>query len=403
MVLTRQEKEKLILDLYNEGKTYKQIAETARVSPRDIKPVLEKAEKEREKELGINTQEGTNASTGNQNQTQKKTSISSQAYRLFSEGKTPLDVAIELNLKEPEATKYCRQYWKLRQLHNLYLIHEEIGDGIVHIVKHYKRMKAAGIGVEQAIHLTKIANNDFPALEQKHQKLKRDVSLLESKKFEEHRTLNDLHDQIDASKRMLECLKTSREEEQVETSLLKQEKIRLIRFVKSFKNNNEEYLKIEQTVGQKVTTLLFDVKGILYVSLDSLMESMRKDPQKYSKLIYYNRSSSAGNIDQRSTGYYYIHGQQPYLSYDHFFEEYKSTLLEDAEKAYNKLVKELTEQIINDYSIKNTSSELFISDRKQRQQFRHMPFNRLSLPIAISDNQAIRIRGVERIFVRTEF
>jgi predicted transcriptional regulator len=59
MILTRQEKEKLILDLYNQDKTYKQIAQTARISLRDIKPVLEKAEKEREKELGINTQEGT--------------------------------------------------------------------------------------------------------------------------------------------------------------------------------------------------------------------------------------------------------------------------------------------------------------------------------------------------------
>src|SRR5215207_2928673 len=141
MVITRQEKEKLILDLYNQGKTYKQIAGIARVSPRDIKPVLERAEKEREKELGINTQEGDNGRTGNQNQTQNKTSTFSQAYRLFSEGKTPLDVAIELNLKEPEATKYYRQYWKLRQLHNLYLIYEEIGDDIVHIVKHYRKMK----------------------------------------------------------------------------------------------------------------------------------------------------------------------------------------------------------------------------------------------------------------------
>ena len=57
MVLTRQEKEKKILDLYNQGKTYKEIAEIVRVSPRDIKPVLEKAEKEREKQLGINSQE----------------------------------------------------------------------------------------------------------------------------------------------------------------------------------------------------------------------------------------------------------------------------------------------------------------------------------------------------------
>jgi DNA invertase Pin-like site-specific DNA recombinase len=66
MVLTRQEKEKLILDLYNQGNTYKQIAQIARVSPRNIKPVLEKAEKEREKELGINIHEGGNGSTGNQ-------------------------------------------------------------------------------------------------------------------------------------------------------------------------------------------------------------------------------------------------------------------------------------------------------------------------------------------------
>src|SRR5215203_4804121 len=140
MVITRQEKEKLILDLYNQGKTYKQIAQIARVSPRDIKPVLEKAEKEREKELGINTQEGTNASTGNQNQTQKKTSISSQAYRLFSEGKTLLDVAIELNLMEPKATKYYREYWKLKLLHTLNIIYEDIGDDMIHFVKHYRKI-----------------------------------------------------------------------------------------------------------------------------------------------------------------------------------------------------------------------------------------------------------------------
>jgi DNA-binding CsgD family transcriptional regulator len=149
MVLTRQEKEKLILDLYNQGKTYKQIAEIATVSPKDIKPVLEKAEKEREMELGINTQEGNNHSIGN-GQIQRMSSFS-QAYRLFSEGKTPLEVAIELNLKEPKATKYYREYWKLRQLHNLNLIYEDIGDDVIHITKLLRRMKAAGIGMEQVI------------------------------------------------------------------------------------------------------------------------------------------------------------------------------------------------------------------------------------------------------------
>src|SRR5215207_1910314 len=387
MVLARQEKEKLILDLYNKGNTYKQIAQIVRVSPRAIKPVIEKAEKEREKELGINTQEGGNGSTGNQNQTQKKTSISSQAYRSFSEGKTPLDVAIELNLKEPEATKYCREYWKLSHMHSLNIIYEDIGDDIIHIPRIHRKIRAAGMGVDQAINLLKTANNDLSALEQKYQKLKKEVNLLESRKLEEHRILNDLHDQIDASKRMLEWLKTSCEEEEAKINQLESEKIRLKRLVKRFKDNNEEYLKIKKTVVQQVTSILFDVKGLLRLSLSSLMESMRTDPQRYSNLIYYNRSSSARNIDQPYTGYYYIHGQQLYPSFDYFFEEYKSTLLEDAEKLYNKSAKEWTEQILTEYSIKNGSSQLFKPD-KERQQFHHRPFNRLSLPTAISNNQA---------------
>jgi hypothetical protein len=37
---------------------------------------------------------------------------------------------------------------------------------------------------------------------------------------------------------------------------------------------------------------------------------------------------------------------------DYFFEKYKATLLEDAEKLFNKSAKEWTEQIMTEYSIK---------------------------------------------------
>ena len=43
MTLTRQEKEKLVLDLYyNQNKSYHQIAKEARICPRDIKAILDK-------------------------------------------------------------------------------------------------------------------------------------------------------------------------------------------------------------------------------------------------------------------------------------------------------------------------------------------------------------------------
>ena len=74
----------------------------------------------------------------------QKTSSFSQAYRLFSEGKTPLEVSIELNLKQPESTRYYREYWKLQQLYDLDLIYEDIGDDISYIIKLHRRMRGSG-------------------------------------------------------------------------------------------------------------------------------------------------------------------------------------------------------------------------------------------------------------------
>ena len=69
MALTRQEKEKLVLDLYyNQNKSYHQIAREARICPRDIKTILNKVIKGKE--------------------SQESVSVSSQAYKLFSERRT---------------------------------------------------------------------------------------------------------------------------------------------------------------------------------------------------------------------------------------------------------------------------------------------------------------------------
>jgi DNA-binding CsgD family transcriptional regulator len=99
MISTREEKEKLVLDLYNQGKSTREIAEEARMSFRDIGTILNKAieEKKTSKE-----------------QTDKVTK-STQAYKLFSEGKSPVQVAIALNIalniREPEVTKFYVEYW----------------------------------------------------------------------------------------------------------------------------------------------------------------------------------------------------------------------------------------------------------------------------------------------------
>ena len=177
------------------------------------------------------------------------------------------------------------------------MVYEEIGDdNIIHLLKVHRNIREADMDVDQAVTLIKNANNDLPTLEERYQRLKRDVDSLEVRKLEGESILTDLHDQIDKSEIVLKYLKTERQEEEDDIDRFESEKIRLKQLVKQFRHNDQEYLKIERKVQSKVTNLLSGGKNVLRVALDSLMKSMRKDPQKYINLIYYNQNSSGKSI-----------------------------------------------------------------------------------------------------------
>jgi transposase len=132
-MLTRQEKERLVIDLYNQGKTIRDIAKELRMSFRDIGTILKKAcgEKEEEKEM---------------EEKQSLLSPSTQAYRLFSKSKTPLQVAIALNFSESETIKFYEEYWHLK----LRMVYDEIGDDIAHFLKLYRLSKDAHMDTQQS-------------------------------------------------------------------------------------------------------------------------------------------------------------------------------------------------------------------------------------------------------------
>jgi hypothetical protein len=133
-MLTRQEREQLVIDLYNQGKTIREMAKEVRMSFRDIGTILKKEE---EKERQKRQLENNIASSGSDND-QRDISSSTQAYGLFSQGRTPVEVAIELNLSEKQVTKYYKEYWKLKGLYKLNLIHEEIKDNIIYFAKLFR-------------------------------------------------------------------------------------------------------------------------------------------------------------------------------------------------------------------------------------------------------------------------
>src|SRR5918996_4474209 len=102
--MNKKQKEALVLALAEKEKTYREITREAGVSPNTIKAVLNKA--------GLD----------------ESTSIHSRAFELFSAGKTPLEVAIKLNLEAEKAIQYHQEYYMLLGLTEFIKIYIQIKD-----------------------------------------------------------------------------------------------------------------------------------------------------------------------------------------------------------------------------------------------------------------------------------
>ena len=195
----------------------------------------------KEKSEGIKQQDNNN--DGNENKEQQQhLSLATQAYKLFSDRKTLLEVAIALSLTESEATKFYREYWRLKQLHKLNMVYEELRDDIEPFLKLFRLSKAKGMGVQQLVDLLQIANNDLPAIEKRFKRLRNDVSILQFQKRIDERNLHQLNNKIASTTKLLTSFRISCIRERRDIEYLQNEKARLDTLVTQFKTNNEEYL-----------------------------------------------------------------------------------------------------------------------------------------------------------------
>jgi hypothetical protein len=113
--LNQREKQELIIKLRKDGKTYREIAHIARVSLREIKPTLKKYERKLQIKKGEE----------NNQKTTKNLSKRIQAYNLFRNGKTPVQVCIDLRLDFEKVRKYWTEFLRLNNMKKLYNIYTE--------------------------------------------------------------------------------------------------------------------------------------------------------------------------------------------------------------------------------------------------------------------------------------
>ena len=153
MQITEQRR-KRVIDLYfNQHKTYAEIVQIEHISPRDIHVIIKEEEARRQK--------------------YKQQELSAKAYKLFSEGKTPLQVAIILNLPASKVSKLYREYWELRGLDKLNTIYKETNGKLWPFLKLYKELiKKRRMTIEQVVNVVEIAIHKLPYMESLYQQAK---------------------------------------------------------------------------------------------------------------------------------------------------------------------------------------------------------------------------------------
>jgi len=168
VVLNRRDKEQSVIKLHQEGKTIREIASSAHMSFGDIGSIIRKIEGQDEE---VKTKDIKNKSKD------------TQALFLFSSGKKPIDVAIELDLSASEVHEMQEEFWALNQQYELALVYGKIKNILPSFLKLFQSLKEFGMLNEESLsNFLKYAGHDLPELTYRMQQLANEVIDLESKK-----------------------------------------------------------------------------------------------------------------------------------------------------------------------------------------------------------------------------
>jgi predicted DNA-binding protein YlxM (UPF0122 family) len=337
-----EERKKQVIDLYfNQHKSYAEIAQIMKMSPRDIHAIIKEEEARRQKYEHKQHQE----------------EMSSKAYELFTKAKRPVEVAIALNLREPAAAKYYREYWRLKRLHTLNLIYKATNGNLQPFLKLYNRlMKGKGLCIEQVVNAVDIAIHKLPHMESLYiqakdqaEKMQHTVQRLANDIMALERKISIL-DKIALSSEQ-ECKRTEQRVQQ-----LGDKKARLEKLIANILNGGG-YSKLEQIAKENVKAVLAENKQVISVSFAALIQTLKADPEMI-KIIY--NIPTGNDAEQHKDNNNNI---TKYLEFN------KDSILDLAEKSYENII-----EVFTNNAIDNAFSNPILSSPSSSLTFSN-PFN----------------------------
>jgi hypothetical protein len=182
--LNKFEKEKKVVELHVEGKTIRQIAIEVRMSFRDISKLIKSHDKKLRLQQTEKKQEN--------NQKIKKPSISSRAFKLFSEGKTPTEVVIELDIPPEKVEKLWSQFLKSERMEECYDFFQQCQYDIPTLLSINNFMQRNNVSRNNIVNVLRAAH-DVIKLNQILSNLKNEIEKLKQLKNNQQYSQNNLY------------------------------------------------------------------------------------------------------------------------------------------------------------------------------------------------------------------
>lgn len=315
MNLSIKEKEKYVIELRKQGKTYREIAHELLISPREIHKILEKAERSEEEA---------------KEKERKKMSPSNttEALKLYKEGKSPIDVAILLDIPPEEAKTIWLNYLSLQNLGNLITLYQELNkqqhafDAFSDL---YYYTQEKNISKEEIVELNKM-KTALPKIREEFNnisdqlinlKIQRDGreaynKYLQTKNYEFKEEYKSHLGTIDSKKDELHSIDNELDDKK---QLLEN------------MNKSDEYNNLKSNIEKEIDKYLSQKKNFIKLAFETILKFMKKDND--TKYL-------VNNI---------LYTPNPFI--DHYIDYYKNKIVEMADTLYDDIVKIITYKTIN--------------------------------------------------------
>jgi hypothetical protein len=170
-ILNKHDKEQLVIELRNQGKNIRQIAPAAHLSFSDIGSIIRKID-------GRDNDDGVEAKIDIKNKSRE-----TKALWLFSNGKKPIEVAVELDLTASEVHEMQEEFLALNGLYDLAFAYNEVKACLPSFLKLFHCLKERRMLDEKYIFkLLRYANYDLSDLSNRVQCLSDEIINLEGQK-----------------------------------------------------------------------------------------------------------------------------------------------------------------------------------------------------------------------------